>query len=456
MGEAWTRFSGHVAGLWSLGDLVLAGIPSSLLIALFMAVLADKPSYDQILSRVSSPRRLYLTLMWAAQDRLDRFFGPPSSWRAFNRCLALAFLYPILALFVAWIFGAVPTLAGIVLFDSGIAVSSRIAILAGLLGLLGAIHAIARRYVALATILRRLLPQSMRRHGFVVGLSELVVLWGAVAGAGAVGGAVAVAAAGAIGVGVAGAIGGAIGGAAAAVILALCVALPVINALYDWASWWISRRLLRHLVGSPPADRDVSPDAPCLRIGAGKLLGHTIFDVAAAGFFLIALAVALPILFQFVNLAFAGFDLPPVEWWLYLAAARRDPLGEGFMVTAMLLTTLLPTAMHFLAMTFALLLPAPTLWGRVGAWLYDRLTKPAPSLLERLAVASWLLGIVLVSWSILVLAGLALEAVIWSWVSPFGTCLADAAQRAGLAVGPDLPPDARAALSPIACGLFVD
>ena len=52
-----------------------------------------------------------------------------------------------------------------------------------------------------------------------------------------------------------------------------------------------------------------------------------------------------------------------------------------------------------------------------------------------------ILGTVLVSWSIVVLAGLALEAMIWSWVSPFGTCLADAAQLAGLAVGPDLPPD---------------
>ena len=71
-------------------------------------------------------------------------------------------------------------------------------------------------------------------------------------------------------------------------------------------------------------------------------------------------------------------------------------------------------------------------------------------------MASWLLGTVLVSWSIVVLAGLALEAMIWSWVSPFGTCLADAAQRAGLAVGPDLPPDALAALSPITCGLFMD
>ena len=496
MGEFWTRFSGNVAEVWSLSESGAVSILSALLIGLFINLLSDEGSYQQIAAWVSSPRRLYLNLMWGAQERLDQFFGPPASGKAIDRCLALAFFYPAFALFVAWILGGTPTLAGIPIFVSGTPVWLRIAILIVFLGWMGACYAIIQRHIALAEIMRRALPRRMRSHSVLVYLSEFLVLSGPVAvvgavafvsvsvgvgavaflllvigagavigvgvgavagagagvgaGVGAVVGAVVVAGAVAVAVAVAGT--GA--GAGAVTMLTLYGALPLLNALFDWASWWISRRLLRHLVGSPPQDRTVPDYDPRLRIGLRKLLGHTAADLFAAIFFLIALAVVLPVLFQFGNLALTRFGLPPVEWWSYLAAARRDPFGEGFLVTAMLLTTLLPTAAHFLALAFSLLLPLPTLWGRSGQQLLDWLTDPAPSLTIRLKAGFWLLGTVLGSWLAVLLAVLALEAAVWSWGLPVGTCLADAAQFAGLRAGTALPGNALAELPPITCSLL--
>lgn len=39
-------------------------------------------------------------------NHVDRYFGPPFGWRAFDRCLLHAYLYPIVLFGIAWVAGA--------------------------------------------------------------------------------------------------------------------------------------------------------------------------------------------------------------------------------------------------------------------------------------------------------------------------------------------------------------
>jgi hypothetical protein len=113
------------------------------------------------------------------------------------------------------------------------------------------------------------------------------------------------------------------------------VALPVANAVWDYASWWISRGLGADLVtqirsGSRSIGRKV-----------WTALWHSALDLGAALVLLAALASTLPNVVEWFLPVFAD----EAQW----CAMAREPLGEGLWVTSMLLSTLVPTALHLAA-----------------------------------------------------------------------------------------------------------
>ncbi|MEM1212663.1 MAG: hypothetical protein AAGI68_10240 [Planctomycetota bacterium] len=151
------------------------------------------------------------------------------------------------------------------------------------------------------------------------------------------------------------------------------IVLPVLNGLFDWLSWGVSRKLLGLIV----------------RPGAGRWVGlrDAVLDLLAALGLLLGLAVALPAAVELLN-ALLGAAESSTDVRLYLDAAREAPLGAGLAVTAMLVTTLLPTAGHFvLAIGAFVLQPLP---GR--GWARRTLLSPDHNRIQRSFCAAWVVA----------------------------------------------------------------
>jgi len=212
-------------------------------------------------------------------------------------------------------------------------------------------------------------------------------------------------------------------------VIVFFVLLPIANSALDWLSWAVSRLLLADLLKRDEA------------IGMGAIFIHAVADLAAAVFLLAALSVVLPFILQAANAVLSVFDLSLVEWWDYLAAARREPEGEGLLVIGMLFSTLLPTAGHFLAMMFALVFPHPVwLHARWVGWLTD--PDPDPSMLQRLGVIGVFAFSTVFSWCALVLFAVVVYAALSSFGADFGSLPAQTALWSGGLFGPVLPPGA--------------
>lgn len=67
--------------------------------------------------------------------------------------------------------------------------------------------------------------------------------------------------------------------------------------------------------------------------------------------------------------AITGIEI--IDWQNYALLAKEDPRGSGFFVTAMLLSTLIPTVLHMLIALISFCLPSyPRPW---RTWLIKRL-----------------------------------------------------------------------------------
>jgi hypothetical protein len=113
------------------------------------------------------------------------------------------------------------------------------------------------------------------------------------------------------------------------------VALPVANAVWDYASWWISRGLGADLV------TQIRSGSRSIGRKAWTGLWHSALDLGAALVLLAALAWTLPNVVEWFLPVFAD----EAQW----CAMAREPFGEGLWVTSMLLSTLVPTALHLAA-----------------------------------------------------------------------------------------------------------
>lgn len=353
--------------------------------------------------------------------------------------------------------GAAPTLGGMALLSPDLdseqrVFASAVLILAAMAGFI-----LGFKFEKIATFMRRTLPERLGKHSFAVFLFELFVIFtafiitGTIAGignvtnaiSGAVPVAVAVSSAGTAAGLVLRPFGGLFAGAGAValavvvvvvgssgtMVIVFFVLLPIANSALDWLSWAVSRLLLADLLKRDEA------------IGMGAIFIHAVADLAAAVFLLAALSVVLPFILQAANAVLSVFDLSLVEWWDYLAAARREPEGEGLLVIGMLFSTLLPTAGHFLAMMFALVFPHPVwLHARWVGWLTD--PDPDPSMLQRLGVIGVFAFSTVFSWCALVLFAVVVYAALSSFGADFGSLPAQTALWSGGLFGPVLPPGA--------------
>ena len=114
--------------------------------------------------------------------------------------------------------------------------------------------------------------------------------------------------------------------------------LPLVNALLDWLSWWVSRFFL---------EQTAQPGAKVTVIVRDIALDFTV-----AMLFMLALSLLLPAGAIALDSLYAGWmdvntGVPAQTGWQdYALWARDDPWGKGLMVTLMLVTTLIPTLLH--------------------------------------------------------------------------------------------------------------
>ena len=159
--------------------------------------------------------------------------------------------------------------------------------------------------------------------------------------------------------------------------------LPTANALLDYGSWAVSRKLAQGLIR-----------------GSGRLsaIGHIAFDVLLAALFLVLLAGVLPAAVQGVNSIIAtprftpqpyAIPLPKAEfavvWAPFLEDAIERPFTAGFAVTAMLATTLIPTALHLAAAVITVMVaPDPG-----HAWAVRTLRQSPLAGIDQVKIVCW-------------------------------------------------------------------
>ena len=115
-------------------------------------------------------------------------------------------------------------------------------------------------------------------------------------------------------------------------LLLFFVILPVLNALMDWVSWAVTRYLLAWI-----------PLAPGGPAGVAMVGGILLVNIGAALIFVIALAALLPIGLEIADLVLSVFGRATFDWRGVAAQAVRAPWDEGLFVTGMLLTPLVPS-----------------------------------------------------------------------------------------------------------------
>ena len=127
-------------------------------------------------------------------------------------------------------------------------------------------------------------------------------------------------------------------------ILLFFLILPLANGLFDWLSWWATRALGRRLLGL------LAKETSGWQRG-WAIAGFGLADLAIAVGLLLAMAYTLALGFEGYN-EFAQFQRHEAVFALrtMIEAAAASPWHSGFWLTAMLLTTLLPTFGHGLVL----------------------------------------------------------------------------------------------------------
>lgn len=372
-------------------------VPISVTLALYLLQSTKTNLNEQLMDpqdradiRAALQRNEPLTYYLSALDTLflkpsQRFFGPPLSWNAFQQCLNIAFLYPMVVLTISWAAGAecsfgksscpIPTYLPIgperwwraSLLLTTFAVS------------LGVGFVVARQKRVIVKFVIDLLPvpqqtaeneDSLVRLGIDIGCT--VLLWYLlqtllfqvfvqptfpVPGGGTI-------AAGVIGITLFAAVGyangrrefwflpivlilvflvvqimdGRYGPAIVGFIMGL--ALPVLNGLTDWLSLYITRSL----VGSMRNSRSGFIAVTAISI---RILSDFVIALAVLALLVAMTSVTIVALNQWVVVGIIGRE--PIDLWRLVELARASPFSEGFFVTFTLATTFFPTLAHLIA-----------------------------------------------------------------------------------------------------------
>lgn len=289
---------------------------------------------------------------------LDGWFGPSTSGQALERCIAIAFVYPV-ALFLLTVL-----INGLV---SGAVHPYEIAIFA-VAAVLGTyiIRYIFRGFYKIGTSLWRFiggdsdLIQLIARVmlgalAVIIAFAIALVIASSVAGSFVEPGTMVLAVIAAFALAFVLAALLAVAGAAVAalflfvltvgalafagqfafLLLLFFVLLPMVNAVLDWGSWAVTRFFLRRVAKVPDGAR-----------GGLLLLAEITADLAAAALFFLGLVVLLANGIEAINAVLAGFGRETFPWRALVNAALEEPLSHGLFVIGMLVTTLVPTFIH--------------------------------------------------------------------------------------------------------------
>ncbi len=303
------------AGDIGLG-LIIALAPS--LFGLWMKLLGGKTWRSRVGLWLydASWSTAYAGLLQKLLVRLRWFFGRPWSRRALDMCFRLAVVYAVAYLY----FGNWLT------WEGGATVKWTFA---GIGPVLGAMSFLIARSVRRRHLRARRRAESRKRRIWLHLREQLAYVAVAVAVAAA---------------------------AAAAVLAFILTIIPVLNALFDWLSWAVSRWLMGRL--------RADATRPGIFRRAGALLAHLAIDGAVAIACLFGLAIVL------INMAHA-IDAPEL-WDDTLIAAKEAPFSaRGSTMTVMLLSTLVPTALHLFFALFALAAIRPPYREWFGVWLEE-------------------------------------------------------------------------------------
>jgi hypothetical protein len=305
------------------------------------------------------PFSAYLLTVRRFNEWLMEWFGPSLSGKAFERCLAIAFIFPVALLLITLITNGLTASRiapwQVLVFAVAFAIIAYV-IVATFQNLL---RLIERTWVAFGgdsdlatTIAKVLLGGFAFMVAFTISFAIASAFSGQMSNAGSMLGAMAGGFALAFALAVAFALAGAtlfsitiavLAGAALAfasdfafLLFLFFILLPLVNASIDWLSWSATRYLLKQAEAAEP---DLQGELTVAGLVAGTF--------ASGALLMVALTALLPNALELMNLAFVSASLPRFNWAALLHKAAAAPWTDGLFVTGMLMTALVPSAAHF-------------------------------------------------------------------------------------------------------------
>jgi hypothetical protein len=335
------------------------------------AQLADEQDREDLRARLGAAHLFerYRLAIRRFQSWLDRWFGPVFSIQSFERCVAIAFVFPVglfllasllygykngqvgtgelliflacavaLSVFVRWLFHTVYWSAqrawGSIGGDPELAeIIARI-----LLGAFAVVFSFAIAFAVASSVAGTFADFGTVAFGILGGFAFALAFAVAFAIAGAWAFAVALLLVTIIALTMAKQF--------AFFLLLFFVILPLLNALMDWGSWVITRYIL------VPVEH--APDGV---FGVAMVIILIILDVVAGLFFVVALAALIPIGLELVDLLLSVFGRETFDWRALATRTLRAPWDEGLFVTGMLLTPLVPSIANITLGLTAMLVP---------------------------------------------------------------------------------------------------
>ncbi len=319
--------------------------------------LAYPPSRADLRSRLSryAPFARYLTATRRFSGWLQTWFGPRWSGQSFERCVAIAFVFPVALFLSASVLYGYKTgrvsLGEVLLFLFGVAMVS---VIIGWLFRL--VYWFARRMwrtiggdSELAELIARIVLGAFAVvFAFAIAFAVASSLAGELSDVGTVVFAIIGGFAFALAFAIAFAFAGVWAFAIALVLVTIValtmakefafflllffVILPTLNAMMDWVSWAVTRFHISFIERASPGVR-----------GAFIVAVFLIAEVIASVVFVALLAVLLPIGLELADLLLSVFGRESFDWRAAAAQAVEAPWHEGLFITGMLLTPLVPT-----------------------------------------------------------------------------------------------------------------
>ncbi len=288
------------------------------------------------------PFKAYLVTLRRFNQWLEEWFGPALSGQAFERCLAIAFIFPIALLLITLVANGLSahqiSTWQVSLFAAGFLIIAYVIVAAfrNLLRLIEQAWTMFGGDFAIAHTIARVL---LGGFAFMVAFTLAFAIASAFSSqvslnAGSVLGAMAGGFALALALALAFALAGAtlfsitiaiLAGAALAfaseftlLLFLFFILLPLTNASIDWLSWSATRYLLKQA-------EQVEPNI----VGELKVLGAVLGTCASGALLMIALAAFLPNTLELLNFAFTSAGLPRFNWEALLNKAIEFSLDRG-------------------------------------------------------------------------------------------------------------------------------